>query len=180
MRNIFWKEELSEDNRNIKKRKTEKRRGRSCFAFDEPSLLVYCCTSRFHLRAGSPLCWDTLRSRYQFCSRLRNECTFRPKYAYPCKDAEDRLLTESSCIQFIFTRIGGWCDEGVDFLWLCSKQNLAKAQHCEDMLAIQRARWTGRSLSRGIFCQSHPSHCSPSQSSGGGGVYNVKKDLTLT
>jgi hypothetical protein len=49
--------------------------------------------------------------------------------SYPRKDQNGRLLTESSCIPFILTSMGGLCDEGHEFLLLYRKRNPDKTKH---------------------------------------------------
>ena len=52
--------------------------------------------------------------------------------------------------------MGGLCDEGVEFLRLCNKRNPEKAQHLQDVLVTQHARWTARRIRRALFGQSLP------------------------
>merc|ERR1712224_896125 len=70
---------------------------------------------------------------------------------YPRKDMFGRLTSESSCIPFILTSMGGLCDEGHDFLRHCKKRDKEATQHMIDVLVTQHARWTARRLRRALF-----------------------------
>ena len=54
--------------------------------------------------------------------------------SYPRKDEHGRLLTESSCLPFILTSMGGLCEEGHEFLRDCRKRNPEKTKHLIDVL----------------------------------------------
>lgn len=72
---------------------------------------------------------------------------------YPRKDLEGRLLNTSSCLPFILTTMGGLCAEGHEFLRICKKRSLAKAEHMQDVLVAQHSRWTARRIHRALFGQ---------------------------
>ena len=74
--------------------------------------------------------------------------------SYPRKDQNGRLLTESSCIPFILTSMGGLCDEGHEFLRLCRKRSPDKTKHLIDVLVTQHAKWIASRLRRALFGQS--------------------------
>ena len=65
-----------------------------------------------------------------------------------------RLLTESSCIPFILTSMGGLCDEGHEFLRLCRKRNPDNTKHLIDVLFTQHAKWIASRLRKALFGQS--------------------------
>ena len=74
--------------------------------------------------------------------------------AYPRKDASGRLLTESACIPFILSSMGGLCKEGHDFLRVCKKKDPVATQWMIDVLVTQHSKWTARRLRRALFGQS--------------------------
>ena len=73
--------------------------------------------------------------------------------SYPRKDEHGRLLTESSCLPFILTSMGGLCDEGQEFLRLCRKRNPEKTKHLIDVLVTQHSRWVASCMRRSPFGQ---------------------------
>ena len=74
--------------------------------------------------------------------------------AYPRKDSSGRLLTQSFCVPFILTSMGGLCKEGHDFLRLCKKRNKSATLRLLDVLVTQHAKWTARRIRRALFGQS--------------------------
>ena len=92
------------------------------------------------------------------------------------KDLEGRLLNTSTCLPFILSTMGGLCAEAHEFLRICKKRSLTKAEHMMDVLVTQHSRWTARRLHRALFGQclinffgsawtpeaslSEPPHCS--------------------
>ena len=66
-----------------------------------------------------------------------------------------RLTSESSCIPFILTSMGGLCEEGHEFLRHCKKRDKDATQHMIDVLVTQHARWTASRLRRALFGQKH-------------------------
>ena len=84
--------------------------------------------------------------------------------SYPRKDQNGRLLTESSCIPFILTSMGGLCDEGHEFLRLCRKRSPDKTKHLIDVLVTQHAKWIASRLRRALFGQSTSSAVASQQS----------------
>ena len=73
---------------------------------------------------------------------------------YPRKDASGRLLTESACVPFILSSMGGLCKEGHDFLKLCKKKDPTATQWMIDVLVTQHSKWTARRVRRALFGQS--------------------------
>ena len=73
--------------------------------------------------------------------------------SYPRKDQSGRLLTESSCIPFILTSMGGLCDEGHEFLRVCRKRNPEKTKHLVDVLVTQHSKWIAGKIRRALFGQ---------------------------
>ena len=74
--------------------------------------------------------------------------------AYPRRDASGRLISESFCVPFILTSMGGLCQEGHDFLRLCKKRNKGATLRLLDVLVTQHAKWTARRIRRALFGQS--------------------------
>ena len=64
-----------------------------------------------------------------------------------------RLLTESSCLPFILTSMGGLCEEGHEFLRVCRKRNPEKTKHLFDVLVTQHSRWVASRMRRSLFDQ---------------------------
>ena len=62
----------------------------------------------------------TLPALHQEAIKSRTEVFKRARAvknkSYPRKDEHGRLLTESSCLPFILTCMGGLCEEGHEFL----------------------------------------------------------------
>ena len=77
--------------------------------------------------------------------------------SYPRKDKSGRLLTESSCIPFILTSMGGLCDEGHELLRICRKRNPEKTKHLIDVLVTQHSRWIAGKIRRALFGQTSSS-----------------------
>ena len=73
--------------------------------------------------------------------------------SYPRKDEHGRLLTESSCLPFILTSMGGLCEEGHEFLRVCRKRNPEKTKHLIDVLVTQHSRWVASRMRRSLFGQ---------------------------
>ena len=71
--------------------------------------------------------------------------------SYPRKDEHGRLLTESSCLPFILTSMGGLCEEGHEFLRVCRKRNPEKTQHLIDVLVAQHSRWVATRIRRAFW-----------------------------
>ena len=90
------------------------------------------------------------------CRQLANISGIPARFPanYPRKDQNGRLLTESSCIPFILTSMGGLCDEGHEFLRLCRKRSPDKTKHLIDVLVTQHAKWIASRLRRALFGQS--------------------------
>ena len=84
--------------------------------------------------------------------------------AYPRKDSCGRLLSESFCVPFILTSMGGLCQEGHDFLRLCKKRNKSATMRLLDVLVTQHAKWTARRIRRALFGQSLVDFSGPSWS----------------
>ena len=74
--------------------------------------------------------------------------------AYPRKDASGRLLTESACIPFILSSMGGLCKEGHQFLKICKKKDPVATLRMIDVLVTQHSKWTARRVRRSLFGQS--------------------------
>ena len=72
---------------------------------------------------------------------------------YPHKDVEGRLLNSNSCLPFILSTMGGLCAEGHEFLRICKKRSLTKAERMLDVLVTQHSRWTARRIHRALFGQ---------------------------
>ena len=73
--------------------------------------------------------------------------------SYPRKDEHGRLLTESSCLPFILTSMGGLCEEGHEFLRVCRKRNPEKTKHLIDVFVTQHSRWVASRMRRSLFGQ---------------------------
>ena len=74
--------------------------------------------------------------------------------SYPHKDASGRLLTESCCLPFILSSMGGLCKEGHEFIKICKKKNLNATLKMIDVLVPQHSKWTARRIRRALFGQS--------------------------
>ena len=92
---------------------------------------------------------EAIKSRIDVFSRAR---AVKNK-SYPRKDEHGRLLTESSCLQFNLTSMGGLCDEGHEFLRVCRKRNPEKTKHLIDVLVTQHSRWVASRMRRALFGQ---------------------------
>ena len=79
--------------------------------------------------------------------------SFFGRGSYPRKDEHGRLLTESSCLPFILTSMGGLCEEGHEFLRVCRKRNPEKTKHLIDVLVTQHSRWVASRMRRSLFGQ---------------------------
>ena len=71
----------------------------------------------------------------------------------PRRDEHGRLLTESSCLPFILTSMGGLCEESHEFLRVCRKRNPEKTKHLIDVLVTQHSRWVASRRRRSLFGQ---------------------------
>ena len=71
----------------------------------------------------------------------------------PRKDEHGRFLTESSCLPFILTSMGGLCEEGQELLRVCRKRNPEKTKHLIDVLVTQHSRWVASRMRRSLFGQ---------------------------
>ena len=74
--------------------------------------------------------------------------------SYPRKDAAGRLLTESTCLPFILSSMGGLCKEGHEFLKICKKKDPFATLRMVDVLVTQHSKWTARKIRRALFGQS--------------------------
>jgi hypothetical protein len=74
--------------------------------------------------------------------------------SYPHKDLSGRLLTESCCLPFILSSMGGLCSEGHEFLKICKKKNKAATLRMMDVLVTQHSKWTAKRIRRALFGQS--------------------------
>ena len=74
--------------------------------------------------------------------------------SYPRKDASGRLLTESPCLPFILSSMGGLCKEGHEFLKICKKKDPVATLRMVDVLVTQHSKWTARRIRRALFGQS--------------------------
>ena len=92
---------------------------------------------------------EAIKSRTEVFKRARS---IKNK-SYPRKDENGRLLTESSCLPFILTSMGGLCEEGHEFLRVCRKRNPEKTKHLIDVLVTQHSRWVASRLRRSLFGQ---------------------------
>ena len=87
---------------------------------------------------------EAIKSRIDVFNRAR---AVKNK-SYPRKDEHGRLLTESSCLPFILTSMGGLCDEGHEFLRVCRKRNPEKAKH---LIGVLERPTAGHSRSRAVL-----------------------------
>ena len=92
---------------------------------------------------------EAIKSRTEVFKRARSV----KNKSYPRKDENGRLLTESSCLPFILTSMGGLCEEGHEFLRVCRKRNPEKTRHLIDVLVTQHSRWVASRLRRSLFGQ---------------------------
>ena len=92
---------------------------------------------------------EAIKSRIDVFNRAR---AVKNK-SYSHKDEHGRLLTESSCLPFILTSMGGLCDEGHEFLRVCRKRNPEKTKHLIDVLVTQHSRWVASRIRRALFGQ---------------------------
>ena len=74
--------------------------------------------------------------------------------SYPRKDAAGRLLSESVCLPFILSSVGGLCKEGHAFLKVCKKKDPIATARMIDVLVTQHFKWTARRVRRALFGQS--------------------------
>ena len=99
----------------------------------------------------------TLPALHQEAIKSRTEVFKRARAvknkSYPRKDEHGRLLTESSCLPFILTSMGGLCEEGHEFLRVCRKRNPEKTKHLIDVLVTQHSRWVASRMRRSLFGQ---------------------------
>ena len=72
---------------------------------------------------------------------------------YPRKDASGRLITETPCVPFILSSMGGLCREGHELLRIFNKKNKRRTQHLIDVLSTQHARWVAKRIRRALFGQ---------------------------
>ena len=97
----------------------------------------------------------TLPALHQEAIKSRTEVFKRARAvknkSYPRKDEHGRLLTESSCLPFILTSMGGLCEEGHEFLRVCRKRNPEKTKHLIDVLVTQHLRWVASRMRRSLF-----------------------------
>ena len=71
--------------------------------------------------------------------------------AYPRKDSSGRLLSESACLPFILSSMGGLCKEGHEFLKICKKKDPVATLKMIDVLVTQHSKWTARRVRRALF-----------------------------
>ena len=100
----------------------------------------------------------TLPALHQEATASREEIFDNARKAkaksYPHKDSSGRLISESVCLPFILSSMGGLCKEGHEFLKICKKKNVAATLKMMDVLVTQHSRWTAKRVRRALFGQS--------------------------